>query len=132
MTVVSLAFLLMPSINSAIWLLIALLVQIYVCMYILIFISVIRLRYTKPDVKRSYKIPGGKPGIWIVGGLGLLTCLFIFFTGFWPKAGLDTGGEIIAFEAFLIVGMIAVCCPAFIFYSIRKPDWRAHSKDEHD
>ncbi len=123
-TIVALAFLFMPSINSAMWLLIALVVQIYILMYFLMFIAAVRLRYTQPDVKRSYRIPGGNAGMWIVAGIGFLTSLFTFLTGFWPKQGINTVGKIIMYEAFLIGGMIIVCAPAFIFYALRKPSWK--------
>lgn len=123
-TLVTLFFLFMPSVNSAMWLLIALLVQVYILMYFLMFAAAIRLRYTRPDVKRSYQIPGGKPGIWLVAGIGFLSCFFTFLTGFWPKAGIDTTGKIILYEVFLIGGMVTVCAPAFIFYAVHKPEWK--------
>ncbi len=35
-------------------------------MYILLFASAIRLKYTQADVPRAYNVPGGKLGMWIV------------------------------------------------------------------
>lgn len=129
-TIVALAFLLMPSINSAMWLLIALVVQIYILMYFMMFIAAIRLRYTQPDVERAYRVPGGNAGMWIVAGIGFLTSLFTFLTGFWPKAGIDTPKEIILYEAFLIGAIIIVCAPAFIFYAKRKPAWKKTAEEQ--
>ena len=40
-------------------------------MYIMIFASAIKLRYTQPDTPRAYKIPGGNYGMWIVAGMGI-------------------------------------------------------------
>ncbi len=47
--------------------------QIYLVMYALMFVSVIVLRFTKPKTERSFRIPGGKAGLWIVAGTGLIT-----------------------------------------------------------
>lgn len=118
-TVVSVVLLFMPTINSAMWLLIALVVQIYILMYFMMFIAAIRLRYTQPDVKRAYKVPGGNIGMWVIAGIGFLTGLFTFLTGFWPKSDMDLSG-IILYEAFLIGGIIIMCAPAFIFYARSK------------
>jgi len=41
-------------------------------MYALMFVSVIVLRFTKPDIDRPFRIPGGTPGLWIVAGTGLI------------------------------------------------------------
>jgi amino acid transporter len=128
-SIVSLTFLFMPSINSAIWLLIALLVQIYIMMYLMLFISAVRLRYSQPDVIRPYKIPGGKPGMWIIAGIGFATCFFMFLTGFWPKVATKTSGQVVLYEVFLIAGIAVVCSPAFIFYKLRKPGWKKAAMD---
>ncbi len=37
--------------------------------YIAIFPTVIKLRYSHPDVPRPYRVPGGMPGVWIAGGI---------------------------------------------------------------
>ena len=36
----------------------------------------IKLRYTQPDLKRSYKVPGGKMGMWLIAGVGFLAVAF--------------------------------------------------------
>lgn len=37
--------------------------------YLLIFPTVVRLRYKMPEVERPYRVPGGKWGLWISAGL---------------------------------------------------------------
>ena len=63
------------NLNAVFYVLTIISAQIYLVMYALIFISVIVLRFTKPDIKRSFRIPGGKPGLWIVAGTGLLSSI---------------------------------------------------------
>lgn len=90
-TVLSCAFLFMDDHSSAYWLLTASASQFTVLFYALIFAAVIRLRYTQATVKRVYEIPGGKGGVCLVSGLGLLSCLFGFLIVFIPASQLNTG-----------------------------------------
>ena len=48
----------------------------------------IRLRYSEPNTDRPYRVPAGTVGIWIVGGMGLLGCVFGFVMGFVPPTGV--------------------------------------------
>ncbi|MGD9108607.1 MAG: APC family permease [Gammaproteobacteria bacterium] len=112
-TMFSLVYLLMPTINSSYWILIALTSILTLMMCILIFASVIRLRYTQPEVYRAYRIPGGNFGAWITGGIGIITCAFAFFLGFMPPEQLH---HISAkfYESFLIGGVVILTAIPFI------------------
>ncbi|NGX46358.1 MAG: putative glutamate/gamma-aminobutyrate antiporter, partial [Chlamydiae bacterium] len=81
-SVLSLLFLFMPTINSAYWILLVLSTQLYLLMYLLLFTSAIRLRVLFPDVTRPFKVPGGRPGIWICGLGGVGVSVFALSTGF--------------------------------------------------
>ena len=70
-TLFSLLFLFEPTISTSYWILSALTTQLLVVMYVLMLAALIRLRYTQPDTPRPYRIPGGKLGVWIVGGFGI-------------------------------------------------------------
>jgi putative glutamate/gamma-aminobutyrate antiporter len=125
----ALLFLLVPSINTGYWMLSALTTQILVMMYILVFASVLRLRYTEPDEPRPYKIPGGKVGIWIVAGMGLAGSAFGLVIGFIPPSGLDHWPTPIYVAA--MAGAIVVCSlPPFIIEWLKKPDWKMDHPDE--
>jgi len=46
-------------------------------------IGVLILRYTRPDLPRSFRVPG----IWVVSILGAVICLYLFWQSFranWP------------------------------------------------
>lgn len=125
-------FLFTPNANSFYWMLSALTAQVTVIMYVLMFASAIRLRYSEPGAKRPFKVPGGKGGMWGVGLLGLVACLFTFFLGFVPPIEVKTG-DLIGFEAFLIIGIIVLSLPPFILDKIKKPSWRPkHPEDLQD
>ena len=127
-TLISMVILFMPTVSSSFWILTALAAQLYLSVYVLMFISAIVLKYKKPHVERPYSVPGGKPGMWIVAGIGLLAAIFALSLGFFPPAQLQTG-SVWFFEGFLIIGLILVIGIPQLIYTFRKESW-LHKKKE--
>lgn len=121
-TLFSVVFVIMPTVSSAYWILNATLAQLYLVMYILMFAAAIKLRYKQPHVKRAYKIPGGKIGIWVVAGLGLLGSCATFFIGFFPPAQIPTG-NVVFYVSFLFVSILLGCLAPTIILMFKKPSW---------
>lgn len=105
-------FMLLPSVNASYWILTAMTAQLYMGMYILMFAAAIALRYRRPDLARPYKIPGGKVGIWIVGGAGLLTSIVTIVIGFFPPTGINIG-SIWHYESIMFIGLFLMSIPPF-------------------
>jgi glutamate:GABA antiporter len=82
------------NINTYYWMLTALVAQTFLIMYFLMYLAVVRLRITKPDAPRPFKIPGGTIGLGVVVGAGVVGALFAFFLGFIPATHLSLGGTI--------------------------------------
>lgn len=118
------AFLLMPNVSSSYWILNDLTALLYLIMYILMFMAAIRLRYKYPDIKRAYRIPGGKTfGMWVVAGLGLTSSMFAFCIGFIPPAQLDMGSRF-TFDLFLGLGVSTMFIAPLIIFACRKESWK--------
>lgn len=115
-------FLYMPNVSGAFWILTALSAQSYLIMYILMFLSAIVLRYSKPHVPRAYKVPFKNKGIWLFGSLGILTSLFVIILAFVPPAQLNTGNPWV-YRAFLACGLTFMCGIPFLIYTRHKPSW---------
>ncbi len=98
-------FVFIPSVQQAYWMLAVLVVMLYMCMYLLMFISAIRLRYKQPNIERPFKIPGGRVGIWIVAGVGVLVALVILMFGFIPPDQLS-GFSISTYYIVISVGLV--------------------------
>jgi putative glutamate/gamma-aminobutyrate antiporter len=128
-TLSALVFLQMPSISASYWILTALSAQSYLVMYIMMFISGIRLRYSKPDVYRAYQVPFKKPGMWILGCMGLISSSFAIFMAFIPPSQLKTG-SLFFYELFLILGLFVMCGIPLIIYQFRQPSWKIPHPDE--
>src|SRR5262250_1549835 len=100
--------------------------------YIAIFPTVIKLRYSHPDVPRPYRVPGGKPGVWIAGGVCTAFILLASFIAVFPDvieralgAGYnfqDTWGvSRLRFEAFTLGTLAVIIAFAVIGYWLGRP-----------
>ncbi len=104
-SLISLLFIFEPSVASMFWLLSAMLVQLYLMMYVMLFASAMRLRRSRPDVERPFAIPGGRLGVGIVCWVGIAFSVAAFAVGFVPPAGLP---EASAFShTAVLVGAVA-------------------------
>ncbi|MCP8306324.1 MAG: amino acid permease [archaeon] len=121
-SILSLVFLLMPTVSASYWILTILTTQVYLLMYFIMFVSAIKLRYSKPDTPRAYKIPGGKFGMWMVAGIGIVACVFAIFAGYIPPSEIQVG-NIFFFEIFLVIGIIIMSVIPLIIHHFSKPSW---------
>ncbi|MDP3704916.1 MAG: APC family permease [Legionellaceae bacterium] len=113
-TVLSCLLLLVDSISSAYWMLTELCAQLALLVYVFLFSAGIKLRYSQPDKPRAYKIPGGKIGMWLVSGTGLVCCLGTILIGFVPPTQIPMD-SVFFFESFLIGGLaLFVLIPWFL------------------
>jgi glutamate:GABA antiporter len=117
-TLLSMVFLFMPSINSSYWILTALTAQLYMIMYVFIFLSVLRLRHKQPNIPRPFKVPGGMIGIYVVAGSGLIASLLTIIIGFFPPDAINIG-SLALYQLFLLFGLLIASSPPFIWYTLR-------------
>jgi glutamate:GABA antiporter len=60
--------------------------------YLFIFPALAKLRYSRPDVKRPYRVPGGMAGVWICTILPTLWALIATVFLLWPGLGVNWFG----------------------------------------
>lgn len=114
-TIISLIFLFIPSINSLYWILTDLSTQLYIMMYSLMLIAALALSPRVDAIEGAFKIPGGKLGYCIVCLTGLAGCLCALVVGFFPPNHIDLGTAIpyqVIFGSCLALLML----PVFILY----------------
>ena len=56
-TVIALLYALVPSVSSAYWILSVMTTQVYLIVYLLMFVAAVKLRRNQPDVERGYRAP---------------------------------------------------------------------------
>lgn len=117
-SMVSLLFL-FESINGFYWFLTALSTELYMCMYVLMFFTALKLHYTHKNRGEAFKIPGGSLGIWMTISLGLLGCFTTIIVSFFPPDNVDVGDP---FRYFLMIciGNVLTISPLLFFYLYEK------------
>jgi amino acid transporter len=125
-TVIALGYALIPDVSSAYWIFSVITTQVYLIMYLLMFVAAVRLRRTHPDHPRGYRAP------MLVGlcGVGFAASLAALLVGFVPPSQFGGGNAGIYF---LIVGGGALglgLLVPFLFYKLRKPSWKQAPEEQ--
>jgi putative glutamate/gamma-aminobutyrate antiporter len=117
-TLLALGFVLIPNVGSSYWILVAMTIQLYLVMYVLMFAAAIRLRITHPAIARPYRVPA----IFLWAGLGLLVSIAAILLGFEPPTQWAGGRP--GYAGILLCGILLLGIGPFLFYRYRKPGWR--------
>jgi amino acid transporter len=125
-TLISLLYVFIPGVNTAYWIMSAMTVTLLCIAYLFIFAALIKLRYSQPDTPRAFKIPGGKTGVWIVGGLGFLATASTFIISLLPIGGIPISG--LLYFVIMVIGTALLALPPLVFLKIKKPSWKSAGK----
>lgn len=118
-SILTIVYLLIPSINGAYWLITVLASHIYMFMYIMMFIAAIKLRPTYKKSEHTFTI-GSKPVYtYLVASLGICGCLITIISGFIPPESMNIGSKIY-YEILLLSGLIILSLPPFVINYINK------------
>jgi amino acid transporter len=101
--------------------------------YLLIFPALIKLRRSRPEVPRPYRVPGGTAGAWLCSIVPTLWALLATVALIWPGFGVGwfgTGGnpnddlaalsfshQRMAYELSQIVPLAVIIAAGFLFYA---------------
>ena len=122
-TLLSLLFVVMPSVQSFYQILSQLTVLLYLIMYMLMFTAAIVLRYKMRSTDRPFRLGKGNGLMWLLGGLGFCGSLLAFILSFIPPGQIAVGSKAVWFSV-LIIGCVVVVIIPFIIYAMRKPSWQ--------
>jgi glutamate:GABA antiporter len=120
-TVIALLYAFIPSVSHAYWVFAVLATQVYMIMYVLMFIAAMRLRRSQPGHPRGYRAPA----LGLLCLLGTVSSVAAFVIGFIPPSQfghlnlLTYAVRILA--AILVVGIL----PPLLMDRLRKPGWKA-------
>jgi putative glutamate/gamma-aminobutyrate antiporter len=123
-TILSLAYFVMADVSVAFFLLSAMTITLYLIMYMLMYAAAIRLRYSQPDLKRSYRVPGGTVGMWIVAGVGFAGVAFSFLVGFFPPTQLPVGSPSL-YVGLVVGGTVVFTGLPLLIGMLKQSSWRA-------
>lgn len=108
-------FLEFKSINTFYWILSDLTGQLALVYYLILFAAAIRLRHLNRPLESGFQIPGGKIGMWMVGGIGIFSCVVAIIFGFIPPSSIQVE-SFWKYELTLIIGMLIFIGFPWILY----------------
>ena len=127
-TLLSLLFVVMPSVQSFYQILSQLTILLYLIMYMLMFAAAIRLRYKMKTTPRPFRLGKGNGLMWILGMVGFGGSLLAFILSFIPPGQIETGSNTVWYSV-LIIGCVVMVVIPYIIYAKRKPSWKDPSTD---
>lgn len=121
-TVLALAFVFIPSVSSAFWVLQSMTAILYLTMYVILFVSAWRLRRLRPDVPRTFRVPA----IGLFATLGSLAAVSAIAIALVPPAQFANASPL-AYAGTLLVGVVVLGLSGQLIYHFRKPSWQTSS-----
>jgi glutamate:GABA antiporter len=120
-TLIALLYAFIPSVSRAYWIFAVMATQVYMIMYVLMFIAAIRLRRSQPDHERGYRVPA-LGLLCLLGGASSVAALLI---GFVPPSQFGHSNPlrygVLILAGILIIGIV----PPLLMDRLRKPGWKA-------
>ena len=111
------------DVEVAFWLMNIVPTMLYILMYLMMFTSAVRLRYSHPDVPRRYRVPFGNWGISGLAALGSGAGLLAVGFAFIPPEMVPPEQRV-AYVAVVTIGFIAFSLLPFGLYALRRPSWQ--------
>ena len=96
----------------------------------LLFATGVKLRYSHPEVERTYKVPGGNAGMWLLSGVGTGGILFAIVFALFPPAQLPHFMSQGVYVALIIGVTAAIIIAALILHLKKKPSWVVKSTED--
>jgi amino acid transporter len=119
-TIIALLYAFIPDVSRAYWIFAVMATQVYLIMYLLMFVAASRLRRTQPDRPRGYRAPALRT-LSLVGGISSAVALLI---GFIAPSQFSHSNPVL--YALLILGGLLVIgiLPPLLMDRFRKPAWK--------
>jgi glutamate:GABA antiporter len=119
-TLIGLLYALVPTVSRAYWVFAALATEVYLIMYVLMFVAAARLRRRRPDHERGYRAPA----LMTICVVGTVASVAACAVGLLPPSQLGAVG-VPAYAVALLAAVIAIgVLPPLLLYRLRRPSWR--------
>ena len=119
-TLIALLYAFIPDVSGAYWIFSVITTQIYLIVYLLMFVAAMRLRRTQPDHPRGYRAPA----LNLLCVVGLLSSAAAMVIGFVPSSQFRSG-SVLSYVGIVAGGLVLLgLLVPYTFYKLRKPSWR--------
>lgn len=122
-TVLALLYVFVSAINAGFIMMLMLATILYCIVYVLILISEVVLRKTRPEMHRTAPVPGGKIGLFITVGLAAIGLIITMIVSFIPSSDIPKNLHSVSVIVQLI-GLIVFTAIPLLVYKYKKPEWK--------
>ncbi|MGQ5708944.1 APC family permease [Lactobacillus sp. PSON] len=125
MTIIAYLVKMIPNVEGFVIMLTQTITVLYMIYYILMFTAFLRLRYDQPNRPRSFKVPGGMFGAWLVAGIGLISSVFAIVLAIYPPAQVkaEVGSPIIYVSVIIILVLVILAICLLLYQLSKKHNW---------
>jgi amino acid transporter len=123
-TLIGLLYALVPTVSRAYWVFAALATEVYLIMYVLMFVAARRLRRRQPEHPRGYRAPA----LTAICVLGVLASVAACVVGLLPPSQLGHASTPVYASALLAGVLLIGALPPLLLYRLRRPEWKAGSR----
>jgi amino acid transporter len=120
-TVIGLLYALVPAVSRAYWVFAALATEVYLIMYVLMFVAAINLRRRQPGHPRGYRAPA-LLAICLVGTLASAAAAVV---GLLPPSQLGHITKLPYLLALLVATLVVGPLPPLLLHKLRRTGWKA-------
>jgi glutamate:GABA antiporter len=125
-TIIAMMYAFIPDVSSAYWILSVMTTQVYLVVYLLMFVAAVRLRRNQPDHPRGYRAPI----LTTMCVTGFLASIAAFAIGFIPPSQFASGNAAV-YALVIVAGIVIIgLLPPLLFYRFRKPAWKIQHEPE--
>jgi len=122
-TVIALLYAFIPSVSHAYWIFAVMATQVYMIMYVLMFIAAIRLRRSQPDRPRGYRAPA----LGLLCLTGITSAAAALVIGFVPPSQFGHSDRLV-YAVLILAGILTIgILPPLLMDRLRRPQWKATS-----
>lgn len=119
-TVIALLYAFIPNVSSAYWMLSVITTQVYLIVYLLMFVAAVRLRRLQPEHPRGFRVRGLIP----LSVVGLASSAAAFLIGFVPPEQFNSSSPMVYVAIIgggaLVVGLVI----PLLLLRFRRPSWK--------
>ncbi|MCT9008206.1 APC family permease [Streptomyces rhizosphaerihabitans] len=125
-TVIALGYAFIPNVSNVYWIFSTITTQVYLIVYLLMFVAAMRLRKNQPDHPRGYRVPA----LNVLCVVGLLSSAAAMVIGFVPPSQFG-GGSVLVYVVIIGsgLGLLGLLIP-WAFLKFRKPSWQTEAARE--
>ena len=117
---IGLLYALVPTVSRAYWVFAALATEVYLIMYVLMFIAAANLRRRQPDHSRGYRAPA----LMTICMVGTVAAIAACVVGLFPPSQLGHTSTPAYVSALLAATIVVGVLPPVLLYRLRRPEWR--------